>query len=243
VVDLTTVDLGRDIRLLEEISRKSGVQLIAATGHWLDASRSMSARTVEELTEFFVREIERGIEGTDIRAGVIKVANGATIDAFGEKVLRAAARASRATGLPISTHSPGADRVGEKQAAILESEGLGPSKACIGHTDNSPADYQAGLIEGTPLQPPNALAWTERYAQIKALVDAGHAERMMLGNDHSIAMSLQPTAADRLRLAQNPDGILFVSRKALPALRQIGVSEQAIRTMTVEAPRRFFAGA
>jgi phosphotriesterase-related protein len=261
VVDVTTVDLGRDIRLLEEVSRKSGVQVIAATGHWLDASRSMSARTVEELTEFFVREIERGIEGTDIRAGVIKVANGTTIDAFGEKVLRAAARASRTTGLPIATHAPGADRIGEKQAAILESEGLSPSKACIGHTDNSAADYQAGLARrgyylgmdqlprggpappGTPLQPPNALTWAERYAQIKALVDAGLAERMMLGNDHSIAMSLQPTAADRLRLAQNPDGILFVSRKAIPALRQIGVSDRAIRTMTVEAPRRFFGGA
>jgi predicted metal-dependent phosphotriesterase family hydrolase len=64
----------------------------------------------------------------------------------------------------------------------------------------------------------------------------------MLGNDHSIAMSLQPTAADRLRLAQNPDGVLFVSRKAIPALRTAGLSEQAIRTMTVEAPRRFFEG-
>jgi predicted metal-dependent phosphotriesterase family hydrolase len=45
---------------------------------------------------------------------------------------------------------------------------------------------------------------------------------------------------NRMRLAQNPDGILFVSRKAIPALREIGVSEQAIRTMTVEVPRRFF---
>lgn len=261
IVDVTTVDLGRDIRLLEEVARRSGMQLIAATGHWLDPSRSMNARTVEELTEFFAREIERGIEGTDIRAGIIKVATGGTIDAFGEKVLRAAARASKATGVPITTHAPGADRAGEKQAAIFESEGLAPAQVCIGHTDNSPADYQAGLVTrgyylgmdqlprggpappGTPLQAPNALTWEQRYAQIKALVDAGFANRLMLGNDHSIAMSLQPTAADRLRLAQNPDGVLFVSRRAIPALRKAGLSEQAIRTMTVEAPRRFFEGA
>jgi len=258
IVDCTTIDLGRDIRLMEEISRKSGMQVIASTGHWLDPSNTMRARTVEELTDFFVREITVGIEGTDIKAGIIKVANGGMIDAFGEKLLRAASRASKATGLPITTHSPGAQRVGEKQAAIFEEEGLSPSKVCIGHTDNSPADYQSGLVRrgyylgmdqlprggpappGTPLQAPGALTWEQRYAQIKALVDAGFAERLVLGNDHSLAMTLQPTASDPLRVAQNPDGMLFVVRKAIPALRKIGISDQAIRTMTIEAPKRFF---
>ena len=39
LIDVTTVDLGRDIRLLEEVSRKSGVQIVACTGHWLDPSQ------------------------------------------------------------------------------------------------------------------------------------------------------------------------------------------------------------
>lgn len=258
VVDVTTVDLGRDIRLLEEVSRKSGMQIVACTGHWLDASRTMAARTVEELAEFFTREIERGMEGTPIRAGIIKVANGNTIDPFGEKVLRAAARVSKATGVPITTHSPGAARIGEKQAEIFESEGLAPSRVCIGHSDNSPADYQMGLIKrgyylgmdqlprggpappGTPLQQAGALTWDQRYMQIKALIDAGFANRIMLGNDHSIAMSIQPTEGERLRLAQYPDGILFVSRRALPALKKIGVADAAIRAMTIESHRQFF---
>ena len=261
IIDCTTIDLGRDIRLMEEISRKSGMQVIAATGHWLDPSNTMRARTVEELADFFVREITVGIEGTGIKAGIIKVANGAMIDPFGEKVLRAASRASKATGLPITTHSPGAQRVGEKQAVIFEEEGLSPSKVCIGHTDNSPADYQSGLARrgyylgmdqlprggpvapGTPMAAPGALTWEQRYAQIKALVDAGLANRLMLGNDHSLGMTLQTTASDPLRLAQNPDGMLFVVRKAIPALRQIGVPDQAIRTMTIEVPKRFFEGA
>src|SRR2546423_13534855 len=55
--DVGPIDLGRDIRLMEEISRKSGVQVIAATGHWLDSSRVMNARTVEELADFFQHEI------------------------------------------------------------------------------------------------------------------------------------------------------------------------------------------
>jgi len=257
IIDCTTIDLGRDIRLMEEISRKSGMQVIASTGHWLDPSNTMRARTIEELTDFFVREATVGIEGTDVKAGIIKVANGGMIDAFGEKLLRAASRASKATGLPMTTHSPGAQRVGEKQAAIFEEEGVSPSKVCIGHTDNSPADYQAGLARrgyylgmdqlprggpappGTPLQAPGALTWEQRYAQIKALVDAGFTNRLMLGNDHSLGMTLQTTASDPLRVAQNPDGMLFVVRRAIPALRKIGISDQAIRTMTVEVPRRF----
>ncbi len=52
-----------------------------------------------------------------------------------------------------------------------------------------------------------------------------------------------PTASDPLRVAQNPDGMLFVVRKAIPALRKIGVSDQAIRTMTVDVPKRYFEGA
>jgi phosphotriesterase-related protein len=258
IIDCTTIDLGRDIRMMADVSRRSGMQVIAATGHWNDPSNTMRSRTVEELAAFFVREITGGIEGTDIKAGVIKVANGGMIDAFGEKLLRAAARASKMTGVPVTTHSPGAQRVGEKQAVIFEEEGLSPSKVCIGHTDNSPADYQAGLVgrgyyvgmdqlprggpapPGTPLQGPGALTWQQRYAQIKALVDAGHANRMMLGNDHSLAMTLQTTASDPLRIAQNPDGMLFVVRKAIPALEQIGVSSDAIRTMTVDVPKRYF---
>ena len=256
LVDVSTIDLGRDIRLLEEVSRKSGMQIVACTGHWLDPSRSMQARTVEELADFFVREIQRGIEGTDIKAGIIKVGTGNMVDAFGEKALRAAARASKTTGVPITTHSPGQDRIGLKHAEIFESEGLAPGKACIGHTDNSPADYQLALIKrgyhlgmdqvprgGPPAGTPgnNALGWDQRYAQIKALIDAGYAERIQIGNDHSIGMSLQPTANEKGRLAQNPDGVLFVTRKAIPALKAAGVSEQAIRTMMVDGPRKFFS--
>jgi predicted metal-dependent phosphotriesterase family hydrolase len=65
----------------------------------------------------------------------------------------------------------------------------------------------------------------------------------MLSNDWSLAMSLQPAANDLVRKAQNPDGIQFVIRKVIPGLKRIGVQDQSIRTMTVDAPKRFFDGA
>jgi predicted metal-dependent phosphotriesterase family hydrolase len=54
-------------------------------------------------------------------------------------------------------------------------------------------------------------------------------------------MSLQPTANEKARLEQNPDGMLFVTRKTLPALKKIGIPDPAIRTMMVDCPRRFFS--
>jgi hypothetical protein len=60
IVDCTTADLGRDVRLLQEVARQSGVQIIATTGHWLTPTASFEARTADELAAFFMLEIERG---------------------------------------------------------------------------------------------------------------------------------------------------------------------------------------
>ena len=106
IVDCITADLGRDVRLLQEVSRRSGVQIIAVTGHWLTPTPSFEARSADELADFFSLEIERGIENTAIRPGVIKAASeGDGMTPFQEKVFRAAARASKRTGVPVTTHS------------------------------------------------------------------------------------------------------------------------------------------
>ena len=81
-----------------------------------------------------------------------------------------------------------------------------------------------------------------RVATIRVIL-AGSASQLMLSNDWSLAMSLQLTERDRVRNAGNPDGIQFVIRKVIPGLKRIGVSDQAIRTMTVDAPKPFFEGA
>jgi phosphotriesterase-related protein len=264
-IDLTTLDLGRDIRLIEEVSKKSGVQIVACTGHWLDPSRSMNARTLEELVELFTKEIQVGIEGTPIKAGVIKVANDLEgITPFGDRLLRAASRTSKATGTPISTHTWALDKIGEKQAAIFEQEGVNPSKVCIGHSDDTPdVEYLTGLARrgyyigmdrlptglpltpGTPPPPPNQVRATldQRIASIKHLIDQGFANRVMLGTDYPIGLGLGATATWGPRDARNPDGINFVRAKAIPLLKKAGVQDAAIKTMTVENPKRYFDGA
>ncbi len=259
IVDVTPADLGRDIRLVEEVSRKSGMQIIACTGHWLYPSLSMDARTVEELTDFFVLEIERGIEGTDIKPGVIKVATDHDgVTPFLERALRAAARASKATGVPVTTHTYAADRIGEKQAEIFEAEGLDPAGVCLGHCDDSDdMSYLTGLVRrgytigmdhmtwgagdareaGT-----RTLSWQQRADSIKKLVDAGFCDKIFLSNDWFFGISIAGAAAMEAKERANPDGILFNIRKTIPYLKQIGITDQEIRTITVANPKRFFGG-
>ncbi|HKP28581.1 MAG TPA: phosphotriesterase-related protein [Gemmatimonadales bacterium] len=254
IVDVTPIDVGRDVRLLEEVSRKSGVHIVAATGHWISPSLSMSARTLEELTRFFTLEIQRGIEGTGIKPGIIKVATDKDgVTPFVDKVLRAAARTSKATGVPITTHTLASERTGEKQADIFEQEGASPSHVCLGHCDDSKdLDYLTGLLKrgytlgmdhltwGTR-QGAGILTWQERAATVKQLVDAGYAKQLFLSNDWYFGISMAPSGVMDALDKMNPDGMLFSTRKVIPYLRQLGVTDQDIRSMTVENLRRFLA--
>jgi phosphotriesterase-related protein len=245
VVDVTTFDIGRDVRFCEEISRKSGMQIVVCTGQHLFADKSLDARTVEEITELFIREIERGIEDTDIRAGVIKAASRSEVMTTAEvNVFKAAARASKVTGVPIETHADARRRGGEMQSRILEAEGLSAARAALGHSDDADdMDYLVDLVErGYTLgmdhlfrgnKPDARMSWEERSARIGRLVEAGFVDRIFLSNDWVLG--------DTEREKENPDGLLFNTRKTIPYLKQLGVSQRHIEVITAENPKRFFS--
>ena len=185
IVDVTTFDVGRDIRFGEEVSRKSGMQIVACTGQHLFAPESFNERSVEEITELFVREIERGIEDTDIRAGVIKVASRSDSMTSAEKnVFKAAARASKATGVPIETHTHARRRGGEAQVEIFEAEGVSAASVSLGHSDDTDdLRYLIGLAKRgytlgmdhiyRGMADGEKVPWQRRAEYIKQLIDAG----------------------------------------------------------------------
>jgi len=257
IVDLTTYDVGRDIRFLEEVSRRSGLNIIACTGQRFfppqDPHISMPARTIAGLTEFFVKEIEQGIDGTAIKAGVIKIGiitNRPT--ALEEAGLRAAAKASKATGVPIRTHTDAGHRAGESHAAILEDEGVNPARVSFDHSDGSgDMDYFLGLVKrgyslgmdhvhrGTAADSQPSFA--RRAECIKLLIDAGFAGKIFLSQDAEFGGALLPQDARNWRENIDPaEGLLFTTQRLVPSLKRIGVSDRDIQTMTVENPRSFF---
>lgn len=251
IIDVTTIDLGRDIRLLEEVSRGSGVHIVCATGTWRDIPRVFWTATPDDIAPLYIREIQQGIEDTNIKAGIIKVANDmGGVTAEGEIILRAAARAQKATGVPISTHTWAPERVGEQQVAIFQDEGIDLNRVYIGHSnDTDDIGYLTGLLEqgvwiGLDRYPgrPEVLDWEARTQTAYKLIQAGWAHRIMLGHDWSVALLIAHREARRERDITNPDGYLFITRRVLPRLAQLGATQDDLHKIMIDNPRRFFEG-
>jgi phosphotriesterase-related protein len=253
MIDVTTIDLGRDIRLLEQVSRESGVNIICATGTWRDIPRVFHTASPDHVAPLYIREIEEGIEGTGIRAGIIKVANdrgGVTPE--GEIILRAAARAQKATGVPISTHTWAPERVGEQQVRIFEEEGVDLNRVYVGHSnDSTDIGYLTGLLDkgvwiGLDRYPgPQAGEtpdWVSRTETAKKLIDAGYGNRIMIGHDWSVALTIASRESMEARNKLNPDGYLFATRKVVPRLKEMGATDEDIQNIFVNNPRNFFEG-
>jgi phosphotriesterase-related protein len=251
IIDLTTPDLGRDVAFVRDVAETAGINVVVATGIWRDVPRSFWTRDPDRIADIFVREIEVGIGDTGIKAGVIKVANDAEgVTPEAEPVLRGAARASKRTGCPISTHHWAPKQVGRRQVEIFLEEGTPMDRVCIGHSaDTTDVDYLESLLRsGVYLSMdryPGADGrpdWRQRNATVKALIDRGWAHRLMLGHDHAPS----PVSAHRRADTGVPveaTRYLFVSTVALPALRADGVSDETIDLMMRDVPRRFLSGA
>ena len=253
IVDVSTFDLGRDIAMIAEVARQSGVNIVVATGNHLAVPRPFGDVSPDVIAPMYVREIEEGIEDSGVKAAVIKVASDrGGITQPQEVVLRAAARAHLQTGAPISTHTWSPDRVGEQQVEILEEEGADLTRVYIGHSnDDTDLDYLLGLLEkgvwlGLDRYPggrlPGTPDWEQRTEVAKKLMDAGYTGRIMLSHDYSVPKARNGAEVQEERRRANPDGYNFISRYVLPRLMELGASEADIHQITVENPRRFFVG-
>jgi phosphotriesterase-related protein len=253
MVDLSPFDLGRDIRGMQEVSRGSGVQILACTGNHLAVPRPFGDVSPDVIAPMYVRELEVGMEDTGVRAAIIKGASDrGGITPPQEVILRAAARAHLKTGAPISTHTWSPDRVGEQQVRILEEEGADLSRVYIGHSnDDTDLEYLLGLLAkgvwlGLDRYPggrvPGTPDWEQRTEVAKKLIDAGYAHRIMLSHDYSVPKARHGAEVQEERRRANPDGFNFISRKVLPRLKELGATDQDIQQITVENPRRFLGG-
>lgn len=248
LIDLTVGDW-RDIPFVKDAVAQSGMQVIVATGLYWEVPAHFNARSgrpIEYIADLFARDITDGIMDTGVKAGIIKCATdepGVTQDV--ERVLRAAAKAHRATGVPISTHTHAASQVGLKQQDIFESEGADLSRCVIGHSgDSEDTDYLKKLCDrGSYIGMDRFgidifLPTDKRVATIKKMCDMGYANKMVLSHDASCYFdwadpNLLASVMPRWHFNYIPDEIL-------PALREAGVSEEDITTMTVDNPRRIF---
>lgn len=258
LVDATATDMGRDVELQKIVSEMLGINIICSTGFYTEKYgkagyfkfRSAVYDIVSELCETLVKEITQGIGNTGVKAGVIKVGTGhARISSYEEKVLKAAARAQKETGVPIITHTE-AGTMGPEQADLLISEGADPKRIVIGHMcGNADLNYHISVLEkgvniafdrlGIDIVFPDKL----RKACLIALIGIGHADRIMLSQDcfaYQLGRPFEFSDAAKPFLANW--SYVHVFNNIIPALREAGVSEDKINTLMVKNPRRLFGG-
>ena len=246
IVDLTTIDLGRDAAMVAEVAREVDLNIVMCTGIWRQPPNVFLQMDSDAIADLFVRDIEQGIEGSDVRAGVIKLATQPTVDAVNEVMLRAGARAHRRTGVPISTHSDVSTESGLAQQDVFESEGVDLTRVVIGHSgDSTDTDYLRRIMDrGSAIGMDRfgidrTLDTEGRIATIVALCEMGYTEGMVLSHDTNCFMDTMPRQS-RAEWAANWH-FLHITNDVLPALRERGVSEAQINAMMVENPRRIFS--
>lgn len=255
IVDLTVIGLGRYIPRIQRIASETALNVIVATGVYTynDLPMYFSYRgpgTIlggpEPMVEMFVRDIEEGIAGTGVKAGILKCAtDSAGVTTGVERGLRAVAQAHLRTGVPISTHTHAKSRRGLDQQRIFAEEGVDLSRVIIGHSgDTTDLDYLEQLIaNGSYLGMDRFgidtfLPFAERVETVAELCRRGYAGRMVLSHDaacfnHWLPEQLVPVMLPNWHYHHIHDQVI-------PALKEHGVSEAQIHEMLVENPRRIF---
>ena len=254
MVDATTFDLGRNPQLLKTVAEGSGVNIINVTGWWLDVPRFLNGVGPNQMAREFIRDIEEGFRGTDIKAGVLKCAadfEGVTPTL--EVMARAVARAHKETGVPIMVHSYPTGHVARRQIKIFREEGVDLTRVKIDHcNDTTDTEYLKWILDqgcylGLDRYPGRYVSPHMRTVTLKRLMDDGYGDKLCPAHD-CICLHVhkeQPDGSipeEHEFTRMNPEQYLYINRFVIPDLKEMGATEQDIKTLFVDNPRRFLSG-
>ena len=242
LVDQTPGGTGRDPLGLRRISARTGVAIVTGCGWYTEPfyppGDDLARRSTAEIARALVREIREGLDGTGVRPGVIGEigASQGWISPVEERVHRAAARAQIATGLPLATHTL-YHATGAAQMALFDEEGVDPARVCIGHCDTFPSlDYCLSVARwGGYVSIDNVGHQAGDHEQqvlrlVLDLIEADQAGQLLLSQDVGQVHELR---------SRGGRGYAYLAERFLPALREAGVPDETLRTITVENPRRW----
>ena len=248
IMDATGIGAGRDLHGLVEVSRATGVHIVAGTGYYLDAAQPDDVRgqSPEEIAESIVADISDGENG--VRPGFIgEIGVGADFTPAERASLDGACLAQRATGLPLQIHLPGWFRLGEEVVDITEQHGVDPDKVVLCHMGPSgdDVDYQERLIRrGVRLQY-DMIGMEVFYADqgvqcpsdqqnadwLVRLVDRGHIARLLLSQDVFLKSLLR---------SHGGPGYSHLIQYFVPRLLAAGLDAAAVEQLIVANPRDLF---
>jgi len=250
VVEPTCQGIGRNPLALRRISEATGLNIVMGAGYYLAASHpeKVVGMGVDDIADEIVREAREGVDGTDVKIGLIgEIGVSSDFTKEEEKSLRGAARAQVRTGLPLMVHLPGWFRLGHRVLDIVAEEGGDLRHTVLCHMNPSHEDfaYQSELAARGAFIEYDMIGMDFFYADqqvqcpsdeesaraIVKLIDAGYLDRILLSHDVFLKMMLT-------RYGGN--GYTFILRHFLPRLRRHGLEEAALERMMRDNPRSVF---
>ncbi len=259
IVDPTVVGLGRYIPRIQDVNAEVDINIVAATGlytfdeiphffHYRGPDTLLGGP--EPMTEMFVRDIQKGITDTGVRAALLKGVveeRGMTPDQ--RRVQTAICEAHQETGVPITVHTNAAHQTGRLALDFYREHGVDLTKVVVGHAgDSNDLDYLRWIMDqgatigcdrfGLDMFNPTE----DRVRTIATLCAQGYTDRIVISHDAACYMDFFSGEESQQMLAQAAPNwhYLHISRDVLPALREQGVTDEQITTMMVDNPRRYF---
>jgi predicted metal-dependent phosphotriesterase family hydrolase len=243
-VDCTPAYIGRDPRVLRRLAEETGLQIVTNTGYYGGADDRFVpahayAESADQLARRWVEEAERGIEGTDVLPGFIKIgvdqiAEAGQLSAIDAKLAHAAALASRATGLSVTCHTGG----GPAGYAALDrfvTEGGDPARFIVAHSDGHGHAINARVAAAGAWVSYDSIGWrptAEHMPIILPMLDQ-HIDRLLLSQDSGWYWVGESGGG-------NMRSYNYLTDDLLPALRAAGATEAQIDALTVTNPARAF---
>jgi len=244
VVECTPAYLGRDARLLQRLSKASGITILTNTGYYGAAQdKHVPAfafrETVEQLAARWIREAERGIDDTAIKPAFMKIGvDAAPLSEIDAKLVRAAARTHRETGLPIASHT-GTGAAAMAELDLLEAAGVPPSAFIWVHAQSERdgtfhvrAARRGAWVEFDGISPSSLGRHLEIVQRMKTEVLL---ERVLVSHDAGWYHVGEPGGGQF-----RPYTTLFTD--FVPGMKSAGFAEAEVRQLLVENPRRALTG-
>jgi 5-phospho-D-xylono-1,4-lactonase len=235
IVDGGHPDMGVNYEHLKEISRQTGLHVVASGGYYIQNTYPAEISTMSEdrIAEDLVKEAAAGRYGAYGEIGDMPGEADFTPDE--RKVYRAVGKAHLKNNLPIFTHNnygtgPNVPRdIALRQLDVYESVGVNPGRIAVGHMDSlagQNADIMKALAKrgafvGIDRVRGDAKGDEDRVALILAFLEAGYVDHLLLSSD---------TRRDFNKVAR------FARQ-----LQAAGVSGALLQTIQVDNPRRFLA--
>ncbi len=241
VVDAMPAGAGGDIARLAEISRRTGVNVIATTGmhtaKYYEGKSWALRGPPEALAARFVSDVTEGMGGTDSRAGIIKVATtGGKPTDFERRLFEAAAMTSQSTGVAVLTHCEQGEGAFQ-QIAMLQGLEVPLGRVILSHTDkvNDPVYHREILASGVNVEYDQSLRQATQKLPASArlivqMCEEGFGDQIMLGTDGA-RRSLWTT------LGGSP-GLAWLAMGFRGILRDLGLAESQLKEMLVDNPAR-----